>query len=86
MRSSILKNTIFFLFVGIISAFVLQFCVPPAAQEGGEEGAVEEAEEEPIDRDLCDRYLSFAYSYYQNQNWKSAIKNYKKMIENGCEE
>ncbi len=86
MKLPIFKTTILFLFILILSLFVMQLCVPPAAQEGSEEQVTAEAEEEPINRELCDRYLSFAYSYYLNQNWKGAIKNYKKMVENGCEE
>jgi tetratricopeptide (TPR) repeat protein len=60
-------------------------CVPPAS-DSAEPVATAPAPKPTIDRDKCDLYLSFAYSYYQNQNWRSAIDNYKKMSSYGCDE
>jgi len=69
----------------LVSVVIFINCVPPPATESGD---VTETVEEKIDfdRNTCDRYLSFAYGYYQNQNWQGCIKNYKKMIENNCQE
>jgi len=65
--------------------FGLVNCVPPSPTST--EPATESVAAKPtIDRTKCDLYLSFAYSYYQNQNWKSAIENYKKMSNYGCDE
>ncbi|MCF7885665.1 MAG: tetratricopeptide repeat protein [Candidatus Marinimicrobia bacterium] len=72
------------------SLLILNQCVPPPPQEGGEEAQVteEETQEEDTsyDSDVCDRYLSFAWNYYNNRNWKRAIVNFKRMIENNCAE
>ncbi|MCG2714748.1 MAG: hypothetical protein L6422_00445 [Candidatus Marinimicrobia bacterium] len=70
----------------IVLSILLTSCVPPAdlTEDAQVSGAAEPKIE--IDRDKCDLYLNFAYSYYQNQNWKSTIKNYKKMMEYGCGE
>jgi tetratricopeptide (TPR) repeat protein len=82
-----MKRRAIFIGVLMIASLVLGLvnCVPPALDSG--EPASEPVAEKPmIDRDKCDLYLSFAYSYYQNQNWKSAIDNYKKMSSYGCDE
>jgi tetratricopeptide (TPR) repeat protein len=75
------------LIVSVIILAVLVFftsCVPPA--DSTEDARVSGTAVEPeIDRDKCDLYLNFAYSYYQNQNWHGTIKNYKKMMEYGCQ-
>jgi len=72
-------TTILSLMLGLIN------CVPPST-ESSEPVSQVTTPKPTIDRDKCDLYLSFAYSYYQNQNWKSAIENYKKMSSYGCDE
>jgi len=69
--------------VGFVMGLVS--CVPPSPASTEPEAAAP-APKPTIDRTKCDLYLSFAYSYYQNQNWKSAIENYKKMSSYGCDE
>jgi len=75
------------LIVSVIILAALVFitsCVPPA--DSTEDAQVSGTATEPeIDRDKCDLYLNFAYSYFQNQNWQGTIKNYKKMMEYGCQ-
>ena len=61
-------------------------CVPPPATKTSSSAKTAEAEKKDYDKSQCMRYLSFAQGYYQNQDWKSVIRNYKKMIEIGCEE
>ena len=70
--------------VVLVSISTIQ-CLPPSSATTTPIAPVEQPKP-TIDRAKCDLYLSFAYSYYQNQNWKSAIENYKKMISYGCEE
>ncbi len=74
----------------LLSVFAVTFlvrCVPPPATEPGSTDAAEETQEKKdYDARTCDRYLSFAYGYYQNQDWRGTIKNYRRMIENDCEE
>jgi len=67
----------------LVTSIFLSQCLPPA--DSSEDAQLAEPKRE-IDRDKCDLYLNFAYSYYQNQNWSSTIKNYKKMMEYGCKE
>ena len=76
---------IIFLFVSIY----LINCVPPSAgidSEAERISAIEKARQDSIRRGKCERYLSFAFSYYQNQDWHGAIGNYRKMVNLGCEE
>ncbi len=71
------------------SLLIVNQCVPPPPQEGGEEAQVQDQEEQgstDYDSDVCDRYLSFAWNYYNNRNWKRAILNFKRMVENNCGE
>ena len=83
MRDQRLLHLPVFMLIIAVSIFLSQ-CVPPT---DATENTQLTAEPKPeIDRDKCDLYLNFAYSYYQNQNWQSTIKNYKKMLEYGCEE
>lgn len=69
--------------VGLVLGLIS--CVPPSPASTEPETTAP-APKPTIDRTKCDLYLSFAYSYYQNQNWKSAIENYKKMSSYGCDE
>jgi tetratricopeptide (TPR) repeat protein len=72
----------------ISTSLYLVDCAPPETSKPDEqEGAItaEQAYQDSIRHARCDLYLSFAYSYYQNQDWRGAINNYKKMIKNGCE-
>ena len=72
-----------------VSGLILNQCVPPPPQEGGEQEQVQagqEQEDQTYDSDVCDRYLSFAWNYYNNRNWKRAILNFQRMIENNCAE
>ncbi len=68
----------------VVTSILVSNCVPPT--DMAEDTKVAVAAKPAIDRDKCDLYLNFAYSYYQNQNWVSTIKNYKKMMEYGCKE
>lgn len=70
--------------VCIIFTIPFMNCVPPA--DAPEDAQVTQETVPEIDRDKCDLYLNFAYSYYQNQNWQSTINNYKKMLDYGCKE
>ncbi|HRU46239.1 MAG TPA: tetratricopeptide repeat protein [Candidatus Marinimicrobia bacterium] len=82
-----MKRWIHFIEEALIVCLIigLMNCTPPSPESS--ELVMEQVETKPtIDRDKCDLYLSFAYSYYQNQNWRSAIENYKKMSSFGCEE
>ena len=85
MKNQRLINLLIVTFT-IVLSFMLISCVPPAdlTEDAQVSGAAEPKIE--IDRDKCDLYLNFAYSYYQNQNWNSTIKNYKKMLGYGCGE
>jgi len=83
MKNQRLINLLIVTFT-IVLSFLLINCVPPA--DLTEDAQVSGAAEIEIDRDKCDLYLNFAYSYYQNQNWNSTIKNYKKMLGYGCGE
>ena len=87
MKSKVLIFASFILFgVAILS---INRCVPPPPEEGGEQSQVAEEEDaasQSYDSDVCDRYLSFAWNYYNNRNWKRAILNFKRMVENGCGE
>ncbi len=79
------SKTLIVLFV--FTAIFLVHCVPPPATETKTD--VTEKKEEAkkdFDKSTCDKYLSFAYSYYQNQDWKGCVKNYRKMLEADCEE
>ncbi|MBN2281284.1 MAG: tetratricopeptide repeat protein [Candidatus Marinimicrobia bacterium] len=69
----------------IFAAMFLVHCVPPPATET-ETATQPVAEKKEFNASACDKFLSFAYSYYQNQDWKGCIKNYNMMLENGCEE
>ncbi len=69
--------------VGLVMGLVS--CMPPSPSSAETETPAP-ASKPVLDRNKCDLYLSFAYSYYQNQNWKSAIENYKKMSNYGCDE
>ena len=77
------QRRMYLLVLVLVTSVFLSHCVPPA--DSSEDAQLAETKPE-IDRDKCDLYLNFAYSYYQNQNWLSTIKNYKKMIEYGCKE
>lgn len=70
--------------LSVIIATLITRCVPPA--DAPEDAHLDRETIPEINRDKCDLYLNFAYSYYQNQNWRSTINNYKKMLEFGCEE
>ncbi len=83
MKNQRLINLLIVTFTIVLSLMLIS-CVPPA--DLTEDAQVSGAAEIEIDRDKCDLYLNFAYSYYQNQNWNSTIKNYKKMMEYGCGE
>jgi len=80
MKNQRLVHLLVLVLVVVTSVFLSQ-CLPPA--DSPEDAQLAEPKPE-IDRDKCDLYLNFAYSYYQNQNWLSTIKNYKKMVEFGC--
>lgn len=85
MKSSHLASFIILVTL-LVAALFLTGCVPPPATSEGTQAVAEEETTRQIDRDKCDLYLNFAWSYYQNQNWVSAIKNFKKMMNYGCEE
>jgi tetratricopeptide (TPR) repeat protein len=74
--------TIAVLLLSFLAALLLVYCVPPAT-DSGEETVVQKPAVN-IDREKCDLYLNFAWGYYQNQNWRGAIKNYQKMLNLGC--
>ncbi|RKY49181.1 MAG: hypothetical protein DRP88_00365 [Candidatus Neomarinimicrobiota bacterium] len=81
------KNVFFIALVSIL--IILSYCVPPSEEPSGEmaaKSAQEKAREDSIRDMKCKLYLSFAYSYYQNQDWQGAIKNYRRMMDLGCEE
>lgn len=82
------SKQIILLLLFAFSVMFLVHCVPPPATETDASKAAEEKAEEKLnyDRQTCERYLSFAFGYYQNQDWKGCIKNYKIMLENDCEE
>lgn len=82
MKSRIVFNLLIILL--FVTGLGLISCVPPSPEPV--EKTAPAAPKPPTDHTKCDLYLSFAYSYYQNQNWKSAIENYRKMIDHGCEE
>lgn len=87
MRGELMKRKLFTCFLTtffLLLGFGLHSCVPPTPEST--EPAVTPEPKQPVDHTKCDLYLSFAYSYYQNQNWKGAIENYQKMVDNGCEE
>jgi len=72
------------LITAALAVLCLTECVPPS--DAGETVVVnrEQARRDSILNRQCELYLSFAYSYYQNQDWKGAIDNYKKMVDAGC--
>ena len=72
----------------VMASILIMNCVPPSGDAGETEqlGVAEKARQDSLRDVKCDLYLSFAYSYYQNQDWRGAIENYKKMIDAGCEE
>ncbi|MDD5764905.1 MAG: hypothetical protein PHW79_01450 [Candidatus Marinimicrobia bacterium] len=76
--------------VVLVCCVALVSCVPPTtdtSETQKSKAASPAAPAAPVaDHSKCDLHLSFAYSYYQNQNWKGAIENYKKMVEYGCKE
>jgi len=78
------SKQILLLLLFALSAMLLVHCVPPPATET--EAVTETVEKKDYDPNTCDRYLSFAFAYYQNQDWKGCVKNYNIMLENGCEE
>ncbi|MDO9548004.1 MAG: hypothetical protein Q7J65_03445 [Candidatus Marinimicrobia bacterium] len=82
MKDQRLMHLLVLVLLSVTSIFLSQ-CIPPADSSEDAQLAAEPKQE--IDRDKCDLYLNFAYSYYQNQNWPSTIKNYKKMMEYGCQ-
>ncbi len=84
MLTKFTKQTVLILLSVFAVTFLVQ-CVPPPATET-ESADTAEQEKKDYDTRTCDRYLSFAYGYYQNQDWRGTIKNYRKMIENNCEE
>jgi len=83
MKDQRLMHLLVLILVLVTSVFLNQ-CLPPA--DSSEDAQLNAEPKQAIDRDKCDLYLNFAYSYYQNQNWPSTIKNYKKMLEYGCKE
>ena len=79
------KIVLLMLFVLAVVLFVQ--CVPPPATEGGATAsATPAAPKKNYDEQTCNRYLSFAYSYYQNNDWKGCVKNYNEMLKNDCGE
>lgn len=82
------SKQIILLLLFAFSVMFLVHCVPPPATETDASEATEKQAEKKLnyDRQTCERYLSFAYGYYQNQDWKGCIRNYKIMLENDCEE
>ncbi|PIS27328.1 MAG: hypothetical protein COT43_10765, partial [Candidatus Marinimicrobia bacterium CG08_land_8_20_14_0_20_45_22] len=72
--------------VVVVCSIALISCVPPTTDPGESQKVKTSAPAPVADHSKCDLHLSFAYSYYQNQNWNGAIENYKKMIEYGCKE
>jgi tetratricopeptide (TPR) repeat protein len=74
------------LVIGLAMVLVQINCIPPEDMTEIEKVASPTPEKQHIDRDKCDLFLNFAYSYYQNQNWRSTISNYRKMLEYGCQE
>lgn len=85
MKNPILRYYGFFT-LGLAIALIQINCVPPEDASEAEKVATATPAKHQINRDKCDLYLNFAYSYYQNQNWPSTISNYKKMVEYGCQE
>jgi len=85
MRAQLIKYR-GMLIVGLALILIQIKCIPPEDAGELEKVAAPAHPKHEIDRDKCDLYLNFAYSYYQNQNWQSTISNYKKMLEFGCQE
>jgi len=77
----VLLSSVLFVFFGCSSA-------PEAKQDETEQVQKEQQEQDQksYDKDICERYLSFAWSYYDNGNWDRAIKNFERMIDEGCAE
>ncbi len=71
------------LIILLLISFLLMNCVPPPV-ESEESTKAAEKEVSNVDKSKCDRYLSFAYSYYQNSDWAGTIKNYKRMFDYNC--
>ena len=62
-------------------------CAPNGIDEQNSTKSLGLSGEELEERnDECMLYGSFAASNYQNQDWKSAVDNYKYMIDIGCSE
>lgn len=83
MKKLFLLNSI--VTCGAIALMMLSSCVPPSVETTEPAKTTTAPAKAPADHTKCDLYLSFAYSYYQNQNWKAAIENYQKMVDHGCE-
>lgn len=73
-----MKKIIFVL--GVVTLLIIGIgCVPP-----------EQEPEQVIDPALreadCNKYLSFAYTNYQNRDFEGSVRNFKKMLNLGCGE
>ncbi|MFQ6608904.1 MAG: tetratricopeptide repeat protein [Fidelibacterota bacterium] len=70
-----------FIFLGAIF-LVWSACVPPEVEEEfpDEEDGVEEKDDQ-----RCQQLLSSAAEYYKNKDWKSTIRVYKILVDEGCD-
>ncbi len=55
-------------------------CVPPS------EAPVEEKIDYAARENECNKYISFAYTNYQNRDFEGVIRNYNQALSNGCGE
>ncbi len=80
-RKALLISLLFiFLLTGVYN------CVPPQGQVNTEEAnALKEQKKEEV-FNKCKFYLSNGKEYKKQQNWTSAIKNYREIINMGCAE
>ncbi len=79
----------FLIIIFLFASIYMINCVPPSTEvvdEAARLESIEKAHQDSIRKGKCERYLSFAYSYYQNQDWQRTIDNYRKMVDLGCEE
>jgi len=59
-------------------------CTPPAGGASPDGGPSLTPEELATRNNECDRYLSFAITYYQNRDYASTVENYNHVLALGC--
>ncbi len=70
----------------VFAVVLLVNCVPPPATETGSVDSATKEEKKDYDENTCNRYLSFAHAYYQNQDWDGCVRNFNMMLKNNCGE